>query len=280
MFPAEKGVAPSIGAMRFLRTAAIAAVAAVVLGACSDDPAPEPEPSPSPLDTVATTPAPTTPTGEAACPNEPEVVADPTRRLQAPVREDVDGDNFPEEIFIAFDPGGAIGCRAFIVVDIDDTLQSVAIWEVGPQSGLPRPSIHGFVDINGEEGAEILVDEAAGASTQFVGAFVFADGSLSRITVPGGGGSSFPELGDLFPYGGSVGHLDAVDCAEDGTIVVSTAVPGRSQEDLENGIYTVERTFFRLDGAELHKEGKTREQVPVGDLEQYPEFAAGPFGSC
>lgn len=279
MFPPGWGVAPSIDAMRFLRAAAVVVVATVVLAGCSDDPAPEPEPSPSPLQTVATTPAPTA-SEEAACPNESVVVADPMKRLQAPVRRDVDGDVAPEDVYIASDPGDAIGCQAFIVVAIDATFHSVPIWEAGPQSGLPQPSIHGFVDIDGEPGVEILVNEAAGASTQFVGAFVFADGSLSRITVPEGAGASFPEFGDLFPFGGSVGHLDAVDCADDGTIVVSAAVPGRSQEDLENGIYTVARTFFRLDGAELRKEDTTREQVPVGDLEQYPEFAAGPFGSC
>ena len=267
--------------MRLLRTAVIVAVAATVLAGCNDDPAPEPEPSPSPVETIATTPAPTPiPTEEAACSNESTVVADLTLRLQPPARVDVDGDRFPEEVFIAFDPGATIGCQAFLVVGIDNTFHSVAVWETGPQSGLPRPSIHGFVEINGDPGAEILVDEAAGASTQFVGAFVFADGALSRITVQGGIDSSGPELGHLFPFGGSVGHLDAVDCAEDGSIVVASAVPGSSQEDLEGGIYSLERTFFSLTGAELRKEGKTREQIPIGDLEQYPEFAAGPFGSC
>ncbi len=263
------------------RWVTIVAIASVVLAACSDS-EPEAEPSPSPLETVATTLTSTlgpTVSEEIFCPNE-AVVSDPDRRLQAPVRTDVDGDGSPEDVYVAFDSTGTIGCQAFLVVRAEETFHSQPIWEAGVQGGLPRPSIHGFVEINGAPGVEILVDEAGGASTQFVGAFVFGDRGLSRIAVKGGVPSSVSGVGDLFPYGGSVGHLEAVDCAPDGTIVVSSAVPGSSQEDLEEGIYNVQRTFYLLDGAVLRKEGATREQVPVERLNEFPEYAAGPFGSC
>ena len=254
----------------------------VVLVACSDA-EPEPEPSPSALEPAAPTLTPTvsaspTATEALACPNQ-AVAADPARRSGGRYRMDVDGDRFPEDVFIASDPVGTLGCQAFIVVEIQDVFYSEPIWENGADGGLPAPSIHGFADIDGDGGVEILVDEAGGASTQFVGAFVFRAGDLSRVTVPGGISSS-PELEGLFAYGGSVGHLEAVDCAPDGTIVVSSAVPGSSQEDLENGIYSVERTFYLLRGAELRKQGATREQVPAESLNEFPEYSAGPFGSC
>ena len=270
--------------MRATAPPAVLIAVLAAFGACSD-PQPEPEPNPEPVETVVTSPAPSvTPTGTAAvedeCENQAAVVADPVRRLSAPTRVDIDGDTVPENVFIAFDPTAPVGCQAFIVVQILDDIYSAAIWEKGPESGLPRPSIYSFVDLNGVPGSEILVAEAAGASTQFLGAFVLEADALSRIRITGANDSRFPEVGDLFPYGGSVGHLETTDCAEDGTLVVSTAVPGSSQEDLENGTYSVERTFYRLDGAELRKEGKTRDFVPIERLEQIPEYAVGPFGSC
>ena len=270
--------------MRATRGVAVLVAAVAALGACSD-PAPEPEPSPAPVDTVVTSPvvsetASPTVAADAECENAAAVAADPIRRTNAPVRVDVDGDGIPENVLIALDPTAPVGCQAFLVVQILDVVYSASIWEAGPQSGLTEPSIHSFADINGEPGAEILVVEAAGASTQFVGAFVLTDTALERITFDGASDSSVPEAGDLFPYGGSVGHLEGVDCTDEGTIVVSSAVPGSTEEDLEGGVYNVERTFYRLEGEELHEESNTRDQVRIQRLEQFPEFAAGPFGSC
>ena len=265
-----------------------ALLVAVLAAACDEQPAPEPPPSPSP---VATTPvvSPATPTvvttspppRVSACANEASVAADPASRRGSTVRADVDGDGLQDEIGIGLDPAGPLGCQAFLVVETTTEAYAVPVWEAGPEAGLPRPVLHGVVDLDGEPGDEILVDEAAGASTQFVGAFVFDDGALARITVEGGlPGSASGATGDLFAYGGSVGHIEAVDCAADGTFVVSTAVPGASQEDLERGVYDIERRFFTLNGSVLAPERTEREQVPIDRLERFPEFAAGPFGSC
>jgi hypothetical protein len=132
------------------------------------------------------------------------------------------------------------------------------------------------VDIDGGAGEEILVDEAAGASTQFVGAFIYSDDALQRVTVSGGlDQASAAGTENLFPYGGSVGHVEAVDCTSSGTVVVSTAMPGSSQ-----GSYEIERRFYAFDGAVLKREDVESARVPIARLSRFPEYSSSPFGSC
>jgi hypothetical protein len=217
-----------------------------------------------------------TPT-EPACDNQERVVADPAARVGG-VGEDIDDDGEEDTIFIAVDGPAESGCRAFLVVDDGSEILAAPVWEIGPEGGLPQPRIVALVDVDGEPGAEIVVTEAAGASSEFVGLFTVYDGSLARVTIDGPSEDEVTD--DLFAYGGSVGHIEGVGCTEPGTVVASTAVPGDQPGDLEEGIYGVERKLFEFEGATLVSAGTERERVPIDRLERFPEFASGPFGTC
>ena len=169
---------------------------------------------------------------------------------------------------------------AFIVVELGNvTVVAAPVWEVGAEGGLPQPRIHGFIDIDGRPGTEVLVDEAAGASTQFVGAFAAVEEDLERVTAEGGVAPGAGPVADLFPYGGSVGHIEAVDCTTDG-IVVSTATPSGSSADAGSVAYEVERRFFSFDGVDLEEEDVETETVPIEELNRFPEYESSPFGNC
>jgi hypothetical protein len=214
------------------------------------------------------------------CPNQTAVANDPARQVGSTVTTDVDGDGATDEVHLASDGAGGEGCSAFVVVELaSSTVVAAPVWEVGSQGGLPAPRIHGFVDIDGAGGQEILVDEAAGASTQFVGAFIYIEEGLERVTVSGGlSESSAAGTESLFPYGGSVGHVEAVDCAEEGTVVVSTATPGPTQNG--QALYEIERRFYAFDGAVLETEDVETAEIPIARLNRFPEYASSPFGSC
>lgn len=262
------------------------AVAMSVLVACSADGEPEAgglppgvvEGSPSIGTALVTSPSPSASTAVpsvTACPNQAAVAGDPARQIGPAVTGDVDGDGATDRVHIAVDPAGGEGCSAFVVVEAAAGTTAAPTWEIGSQGGLPAPRIRGFADLNGSGGEEVLVDEAAGASTQFVGAFIYSDDGLARVTVPGGVGSDVPGTENLFPYGGSVGHLEAADCAGDGTIVISTAVPGSDQ-----GVYEIERRFYVFDGTDLERGDVESESAPIARLSRFPEYSSSPFGSC
>lgn len=214
------------------------------------------------------------------CPNEDAVAGDPARQIGPSLSADVDGDGAADDIHLAVDETGGEGCAAFVVVELASSgVDAAPVWQVGPQGGLPAPRIQGFVDIDGAGGQEIVVDEAAGASTQFVGVFIYTDGALQRVTISGGlDSTSAPGTENLFPYGGSVGHVEAVDCASTGTVVISTATPGSTQDG--QGLYEIERRFYSFDGALLEREDVETHQVPIARLSRFPEYASSPFGSC
>jgi hypothetical protein len=149
---------------------------------------------------------------------------------------------------------------------------------MGAQGGLPEPRIHELVDIDGDGASEVVVDEAAGASTQFVGAFAISDGALERLRPTGNEGGTLEAEG-LFAYGGSVGHIDGVGCAS-GEIVVSGAVPGDAPGDLAHQIYRVDRRFYEIDGSTLKLDRTEKLRLPANRLEGLPEFSLGPFGNC
>ena len=260
--------------------------AVLVLGSCSGNDEPSELPpgvtEGSPTVAAATTgPAPTVTASAppAECPNETAIAADPARQLGPSASADVDGDGIQDTVRLARDPAGLAGCLAFVVAELGNvTVVAAPTWEVGAEGGLSQPRINGFVDIDGGGGDEILIDEAAGASTQFVGAFAFVDGDLERVTAKGG---IVPESGpfaQLFPYGGSVGHVEGVDCTDEG-VVVSSAVPavGGAGGAVR---YEVERRFFTYEGTTLDEAEVETETVASGDLNRFPEFSAGPFGSC
>ena len=226
--------------------------------------------------------APTTQPVATVCANEEAVAGDPARQIGASTSTDVDGDGAPDEVKLASDPQGTTGCIAFVAVETaTGDLAAAPVWELGTEGGLPQPRVHGFVDIDGRAGDEILVDEAAGASTQFVGAFVYLDGSLRRVTVEGGlDGAPGSQAGDLFPYGGSVGHIEAVDCIGEGSIVISSATPSSDLGDAEQRLYEIERRVYAFNGAILEREDMQTHRVPIDELDRFPEYSSSPFGSC
>ena len=195
---------------------------------------------------------------------------------------DVDGDGASDDVHVAMDDAGGEGCAAFLVVErADGETVAAPVWEIGAQGGLPAPRINGFVDIDGRPGVEVLVDEAAGASTQFIGAFVYLDDDFQRITVEGGveGTVGVPGASDLFPYGGSVGHFEMVDCAGE-RVVVASATPSDEPGAAEGGIYEYRRRFYSFDGATLEKEDTEVHEVPVTGFGRFEEFGGSPFGNC
>ncbi|MGH2757330.1 MAG: hypothetical protein ACRDI3_06030, partial [Actinomycetota bacterium] len=145
----------------------------------------------------------------------------------------------------------------------------------------PQPRLNSLAQIDGAGGLEIVVDEIAGASTQFVGAFTFIDGALERIEPADPVADIWAGASDgVFPYGGSVGHVEAVDCSDEGEIVVSVALPGETPAKLKQGIYTVTRRFFEIEGAELVESDTQEKEVEFDFGTTYPEFGSSPFGGC
>jgi hypothetical protein len=248
--------------------------AVLLFAACDSGTEPTAEPSPEPSVITSSTPTPV----EPACPNQDRAVqATVTKRGPLP-SVDIDGDGEPDRVDVVVHEDAEQGCRAFLVVVTASGAIAAPVWEIGREGGLPQPRIVDLVNVNGEEGAEIIVSEAAGASTEFAGLFMVQDGVLTRVTFDAPSEDAFSE--DLFAYGGSVGHIEGVGCEGPGTIVVSVATPGQSQGDLEEGIYEVERRLFVFDGSTLIDAGIQQEQIPIEELERFPEFASGPFGTC
>lgn len=263
---------------RLLVLLVLATLFAVSCGSDGDPSAAESDPSPTPSAEPSITPTPTptvttppSPVLTSACPNEAEVRADQDLRAGGSVSGDVDGDGTEEEVWVAVDPeASSAPCSAFVVVLSEDgTVRSAALdfQEFAP--GLPR--LQGLRNVNVLPGAEIVVDVTGGASSRFLAIYAIGGNRVVQMMPKGADGA---EAG-LFAYGGSVGHLEAIDCVE-GYIVVSTAVPvGESTE------YEVSRRDYQPEGLILIPGGKPqKEVVDIEDLDQFPEFRSGPLGSC
>ena len=206
-----------------------------------------------------------------ACPNERELGEDESAR-RGVLHGDVSGDGRRDEVFLAVDEGAERGCRALLFV-ADQGKRSAASLDVEETDlSLGLPAISGLKQIDGLDGAEIVVDMAAGASTFFAGVFVFVDGSLEQVRID----QSQPPTENLFAYGGGVGQLSAADCAADGAIVISTAVP-------EGRRYRVDRHSYTFDGIVIARDPSKDEthRRRLGTIPRsFPEFAGPPFSSC
>jgi hypothetical protein len=249
---------------------------ALALGSACESSSPSAGPSPTversaggatPLPTDS--PAPATASG---CSNEAEITSDPSARTGGSLHGDVDGDGSPDDVSLAFDDTGALGCQAFLVVEGSGNSEVLAIESFDRAFGLPQPRLNTVAEVDTVPGSEVAVDLVAGASTQFVGLFTMTGGELARVEVEG---DEFP-ADDLFPYGGSVGHVEASDCAgAPGRIVISTATP-RGDD------YQVTRRFFRFRGSTPRVEPSStkRNRVAFEELGRFPEYRSSPFGGC
>lgn len=190
-------------------------------------------------------------------------------------RADVDGDRSDDAISILVDRGGDVGCQAFLVVETSGGRASNTVWTQGSAAGLPQPRLHGFSPVNGVPGMEVLVDEAAGASTQFVGVFTLDEARLERVALERDTATDLwsGAADGLFPYGGSVGHVEAADCLAPGLIAVSIALPDANR-------YEVVRRILELEVDVMVLRETERDRVRAGAVRRFPEFNGSPFESC
>ena len=210
---------------------------------------------------------------EGECPNQRDAVSSipAVQRLDG----DIDGDGIDDRVTLHIDEGTR-GCEAFVAVTTVRVVASEPVWEAGSDGGLPKARLNGVTEINGDPGLEIVVDEMSGASTQFAGAFALVADELERIEPEAADATWTGAREGVFPYGGSVGHIEGVDCAPEGGLVVSVARPAPSGKDS----YAVIRRFFDVDGAALSLRDSERITAAAEEVFELAEFRAAPFGSC
>jgi hypothetical protein len=198
----------------------------------------------------------------------------PLHRVSGPMIGDVDGEAAPDHVYLTVDQAGPEGCRAFVFVSGVATF-AAPIQDWDPAAGLSSPTLNRLVQIDGRPGAEVVVNLAAGASTQFVGAWSGFGADLQRIVAEDRASDPSTGGGSLFAFGGSVGHLEAVDCTTAADVVISSAIPKGAR-------YQVERRFYTPEGASLNLEAaKTEHPIVSADrINDFPEFGASPFGTC
>jgi hypothetical protein len=224
---------------------------------------------PSSPATPSLTPA--TPAQGATCKNQRSIPRERNLIRPGSLRGDVTGDGAADIVRIAVDPRGRAGCRAFVVVETSSGPVAAAIPQWEPTPALPAPHLNSLVRIDAAAGDEVVIDVTAGASTQFEGVYTYSGGRVQPLAVTG-----IPFTG-LFPYGGSVGHLDGQACTSGMVVVSSALVTGPS------GLrYAVVRRFFRPgDGGLLYAPNLTQHLfLRSTALSALPEFAGGPFAGC
>jgi hypothetical protein len=187
---------------------------------------------------------------------------------------DFDGRAGVERAWIGEAPHQRRDCRRWLVVEGSSGRTGAPISGTDPftSSTLGLPSVSGTAGIDDLPGAEILVDVTAGASTTLMAVFAFRDGDVIKVRASGPGA---PQAG-LFPYGGSVGRLYAVDCAGPARVVVSEARAGVRR-------YTVRRRVLEARGAVWRSlPGRTQRGTarPRQLSQRWPEFRSSPFLSC
>ena len=214
------------------------------------------------------------------CDNEASVL-DSFTPAPGATQGDLDDDGRSDRVQIVHEEAAPPGCGSFLIAITSEVTFSAPVDPAGEPRALEEPSILGVTDVDERPGDEVVMLLETGASTQFAGVFTLTTSGLERLTLEGRGPGPFAteESGAaLFPFGGSVGHVEAVDCAPAGGIVMSAATPaGASAES-----YRVERRYFRSDGTRLvlDRSATEREVVEGLDLGNFPEFRGSPFLSC
>lgn len=197
----------------------------------------------------------------------------PLKIVRSPGRSvpgDIDGDGRSDRVSLFVDPTAEPGCLALVVVRDRDGIDAAALDDglISFELGLPRVS--SLVDIDFARGLEIVIDVAQGASTAFVGVFSMASGRLERVRPP-----RLPNIPTgLFAHGGSVAHLDAVDCRGDLVMLSSALAEGRG--------YVVTRRFLEPRGTRwlLQRSLTERSTISSQRIGRFEEFSAPPFASC
>ena len=247
--------------MSLRRAATLICALLLAVAACGGD-----DPSSAP-NAIPPSPGPSGDHG-SICPNASTVADDPAFLRRGRLTGDVDGDGSTDRISVAVDADARPGCRAFVVVQTAEERLIAPIREPELQVDLGFPVLESLVGVDDRAGGEIVVRVAAGASTVFAGLFTVADDALERVRLNG-------PHGNLFPSGGSVGHLEASNCGPDGGVVISTATTrGRR--------YALERRFYLFEGTSLveNESLAERRRISPDALASFPEFGAPPFSMC
>lgn len=199
------------------------------------------------------------------------------RPTQTVLRGRIDADLHTDRVFIAIRPDSSISCRYAIVADLGRRIVTTPIIQRGigdaptqQRWATGTPTLKALALIDDRAGAEIVVTQWAGASTYFVAVYSVRRGKLMRYRL--GPDFQFPAPStNLAPYGGSLGEVDAINCAagrSGGLVVASTATPHG------NG-FSIVRRYYRVDGLRLRKLRTAR--VSASDLTA--EYG-GPFSRC
>ena len=257
-----------------MRTIRLLLCLLVLVGAaCADDDEPSVRPQDSPAP-PATTPADETPTPEETeeafdCANQADALEEAGSSDRS-LTGDVDGDGNDDTVILVLDQSGDQGCQAFIIVESAAGTASAPIVQEGMSLDVGFPALVSLVNIDGAPGLDVVMNMVAGASTQFAGVYTAAGGQPQRLTF-----DQPTEFGNLFPTGGSVGHMEATDCVGPGAIVISVATP-------KGDGYRVTRTAYVVVEGKLtpQEEGVSTERIPADGFDRFPEFQASPFGSC
>lgn len=209
---------------------------------------------------------------DGGCANAAGLLQDLGRGERRALRGDVDGDERPDDAFIGIDEDAEIGCRGVLFVVAEDATYAAGVDTEATQLDLGQPGLRILAEIDGELGAEAIVDVQSGASTGFVAAYAIDEARLRQVRVRGGAGPP----GGLFAYGGSVGHADGVDCSPSGEVVTFSAVP--------QGNHYLVRRFFLTPIKDALVANRTRtetDKVPPEDLfVRFPQLAGPPFDNC
>lgn len=246
-------------------------IALLLLPACSEgDPTAAPTPDGS--SPAAASPLTTGDTGiEPRCANQDDAVST-DERAGGDVEGDVDGDGRDDLVYVVRDETGDPGCQTFLVAETADGTLVAPAEDPDVSYALQAPRVNSLVQVDDSGGLEILVDLEQGASTQFLGMFKATARTLEKVRI--GGGSAY---GDLFPYGGSVGHLEASNCTDQPGADVLIAQATANATD-----YSIRTVLYELTGTVLRPLPRN-EQPPIAigtDVESSDGFSSSPFGDC
>jgi hypothetical protein len=185
---------------------------------------------------------------------------------------DVDGDGADDVVYVVRDEAGGPGCQTFVVAETARGTLVAPTDDPDVSYALQAPRINSLVQVDGTGGLEILVDLEQGASTQFLGMFKATGGTLSKVHIAGGSA-----YGDLFPYGGSVGHIEASNCTDEAGADVLIAIATANAAD-----YSIRTVLYELKGDVLEPLPRS-EQPPIAigtNVESSDGFSSAPFGDC
>lgn len=244
-------------------------MALVLLGGCSQqEPPPAAEPSPS---TADASPPGARPTLVPRCANQDEAISS-GEVVGGEVSGDVDGDGSDDLVYLVRDGDGAVGCQTFLVAETAAGSLATPTSEADVSYSLQAPRVNSLIQVDGSGGLEVLVDLEQGASTQFLGMFKVTATGLEKVRILGGSA-----YGDLFPYGGSVGHMEASNCTDErgADVLIAMATPNATD-------YTIRTVLYEMKGASL-RPLPLHEQPPVAtgaDVGLPEGFDSSPFGDC